>query len=66
MGKRTTAKSEIRVKEVYPALAEIANRARDHLKVNDRSPMNTSPTKILDNAIIGYVWSKLKVQPEEE
>ena len=24
----------------------------DHLKVDDRSPMNTSPTKIVDNAII--------------
>jgi hypothetical protein len=57
---------EAAFKEVYPALAEIASRARDNLKVNNRSPMNTSPTKILDNAIIGYVWSKLKVQPEEE
>jgi hypothetical protein len=57
---------EAAFKEVYPALAEIASRARDNLKVNDRSPMNTSPTKILDNAIIGYVWSKLKVQPDDE
>jgi hypothetical protein len=28
--------------------------------------MNTSPTKILDNAIIGYVWGKLKVVPEDD
>jgi hypothetical protein len=57
---------EAAFKEVYPALVDIASRAGDNLKVNDRSPMNTSPTKILDNAIIGYVWSKLKIQPEEE
>ncbi len=57
---------EAAFKEVYPALAEIASRATDNLKVNDRSPMNTSPTKIIDNAIIGYVWSKLKVQPDDE
>jgi hypothetical protein len=55
---------EAALKEVYPVLAEIATRAGDHLMVNDRSPMNTSRTKILDNAIIGYVWSKLKVQAE--
>ena len=53
-------------KEVYPALVEIAARAGDHLRVNDRSPMNTSRTKIIDNAIIGYVWGKLKVVPHEE
>jgi hypothetical protein len=57
---------EAAFKEVYPALVEIAGRAGDNLKVNNRSPMNTSPTKILDNAIIGYVWSKLKVQPDDE
>jgi hypothetical protein len=56
---------EAAFREVYPALAEIASRAGDNLKVNDRSPMNTSPTKIIDNAIIGYVWSKLKVQPDD-
>jgi hypothetical protein len=50
-------------KEVYPALVEIAARAGDHLGVNDRSPMNTSRSKIIDNAIIGYVWGKLKVVP---
>ena len=53
-------------REVYPALAEIASRASDHLRVNNRSPMNTSRTKILDNAIIGYVWAKLKAVPDEE
>jgi hypothetical protein len=53
-------------REIYPALAEIASRARDHLSVNSRSPMNTSRTKIIDNAIIGYVWGKLKIVPDEE
>ena len=53
-------------KEVYPALVDIAMRAGDHLRVNDRSAMNTSRTKIIDNAIIGYVWAKLKVPPDEE
>jgi hypothetical protein len=53
-------------KEVYPALVEIAAGAGDHLRVNDRSPMNTGRTKIIDNAIIGYVWGKLKVVPDEE
>ena len=53
-------------KEVYPALVDIASRAGDHLRVNDRSPMNTSRTKIVDNAIIGYVWGKLKVVPDDE
>ena len=48
-------------KEVFPAFAEIASRVTDDLAVNERSPMNTSPTKIVDNAIVGYVWSKLKV-----
>ena len=28
--------------------------------------MNTSRTKMLDNAIIGYVWAKLKAVPDEE
>jgi hypothetical protein len=54
------------LKEVYPALVEIAARAGDYLRVNNRSPMNTSRTKIVDNAIIGYVWGKLKVIPDEE
>jgi hypothetical protein len=53
-------------RDVYPALVEIATRAGDHLKVNDRSPMNTSRTKIIDNAIIGYVWGKLKIVPDDE
>jgi hypothetical protein len=53
-------------REVYPALVEIASRADDHLKVNNRSPMNTSRTKIIDNAIIGYVWGKLKIVPDDE
>jgi hypothetical protein len=53
-------------REIYPALVDIATRAGDHLTVNDRSPRNTSRTKILDNAIIGYVWAKLKVVPEED
>ena len=53
-------------REVYPALVEIAARAGDHLKVNNRSPMNTSRTKIIDNAIIGYVWDKLKIVPDDE
>jgi hypothetical protein len=53
-------------REVYPALVEIATRTGDHLRVNNRSPMNTSRTKIVDNAIIGYVWSKLKIVPDDE
>jgi len=53
-------------KEVYPAVVYIATRAGDHLRVNNRSPMNTSRTKIIDNAIIGYVWGKLKIVPDEE
>ena len=53
-------------KEVYPALVQIASRAGDRLKVNNRSPMNTSRTKIIDNAVIGYVWGKLKVVPDDE
>jgi hypothetical protein len=28
--------------------------------------MNTSATKIIDNAIIGYVWGKLKAVPDED
>jgi hypothetical protein len=64
--KMMTMGDEAAFKEVYPALAEIASRAGDNLRVNSRSPMNTSSTKILDNAIIGYVWSKLKVQPDDE
>jgi hypothetical protein len=57
---------EYAFKEVYPALSEIAARAGHHLSVNDRSPMNTSATKIIDNAIIGYVWGKLKAVPDED
>jgi hypothetical protein len=53
-------------KEVYPALVDIATQAADHLSVNNRSPMNTSRTKIIDNAIIGYVWGKLKLVPDDE
>jgi len=53
-------------REVYPALAEIASRVGDCLSVNNRSPMNTSRTKIIDNAIIGYVWAKLKTAADEE
>lgn len=56
---------EAAFKEVYPVLAEIARRTKGHLTVNDRSPFNTSPTKVLDNAIIGYVLSQLKVQHED-
>lgn len=49
-------------KEIYPALAEIAAspNVTPHLRPNGRSRMNTSTTKILDNAIIGYVWTHLK------
>jgi hypothetical protein len=53
-------------REVYPALVEIATRAADQLTVNNRSPMNTSRTKVVDNAIIGYVWGKLKIVPDDE
>jgi hypothetical protein len=53
-------------REVYPALVQISAGAADHLTVNDRSPMNTSRTKILDNAIVGYVWGKLKDVPDDE
>ena len=52
-------------REVFPAIAGIASRAGDHLQANDRSPMNTSATKLIDNAIIGYVWSK-QIQPDDE
>jgi hypothetical protein len=58
--------NEAAFKEIYPALVEIAERAGDSLRVNNRSPMNTSRTKILDNAIIGYVWGKLKDVPDDD
>lgn len=55
-------------KEIFPALAEIASSptVTPHLAPNTRSPMNTSSTKILDNAIIGYVWTRLKDAQEED
>ncbi len=56
---------EAAFKEVYPVLAGIARRRKDHLAVNDRSPFNTSGTKVLDNAIIGYVLSELKAHSED-
>jgi hypothetical protein len=57
---------QVAFREIYPELVDLATQAADYLRVNDRSPMNTSPTKILDNAIIGYVLGKLNVVPDDE
>ena len=53
-------------KEVYPALVEIAARARGPLdSQRPVSDEHESDEKIIDNAIIGYV-GKLKVVPDDE
>jgi hypothetical protein len=46
--------------EIFPCFQEIAATQGDHLAELVGQGMNTSETKVIDNAIVGYVLNRLK------
>ena len=47
-------------KEMYPHFHRIANSCRQEIETRLGGGMNTSATKVMDNAIVGYVLEHLK------
>jgi hypothetical protein len=47
---------------MFPHFHRIATRCRDKIEARLERGMNTSPTKVIDNAIVGFVRTYLKAQ----
>lgn len=52
-------------REMFPRFHRIAVECRGQIQSRIGRGMNTSPTKVIDNAIVGFVRSKLKNVPDE-
>jgi hypothetical protein len=52
-------------REIYPRLHRIAVECRDRIDARIGRGMNTSATKVIDNAIVGFVRAKLRNTPDE-
>lgn len=63
--KMMTMGDERAFREIYPALVKIGVACAPSLEPTPASPWHTSVTKMLDNAIIGFVLKELKVEPQE-
>jgi hypothetical protein len=51
---------EVAFKEIYPYFHKIASACRDEIVTYIGHGMNTSQTKVIDNAIVGFVLKDLK------
>jgi len=51
---------EVAFKEIYPYFHKIASACRDKIMSHIGFGMNTSQTKVIDNAIVGFVLKELK------
>jgi|HubBroStandDraft_6_1064221.scaffolds.fasta_scaffold01128_5 hypothetical protein len=51
---------QIAFREMYPRFCEIANRCSEKIGVRLGRGMNTSTSKVIDNAIVGFVLTRLK------
>ena len=51
--------------EMFPYFWRIAARCRERIEARIGRGMNTSPTKVIDNAIVGFVRAHLKASPSE-
>jgi hypothetical protein len=52
--------------EIYPRMHRIATECRGKIQARIGRGMNTSPTKVIDNAIVGFVRAKLKIVPTSD
>ncbi len=52
-------------REIYPRLHRVASECRGKIQARIGRGMNTSTTKVIDNAIVGFVRAKLKNVPDE-
>jgi hypothetical protein len=52
-------------REIYPRLHRVASECRGKIQARIGRGMNTSATKVIDNAIVGFVRAKLKNVPDE-
>src|SRR2546421_6016081 len=53
---------EIAFLEMFPYFHRIAKECRDQIKARTGRGMNTSATKVIDNAIVGFVLTRLKTE----
>ncbi len=53
---------KVAFKEIYPYFYEIASACRDKIMSHVGFGMNTSQTKVIDNAIVGFVLKELKIK----
>jgi len=51
---------EVAFKEIYPCFHRIASTCADEIAPHIGIGMNTSQTKVIDNAIVGFVLKELK------
>ncbi len=51
---------EVAFKEIYPHFYKIASTCKDKIMSHIGVGMNTSQTKVIDNAIVGFVLKELK------
>ena len=51
---------EVAFKEIYPYFHKIASTCKDKIMSHIGVGMNTSQTKVIDNAIVGFVLKELK------
>jgi len=51
---------EVAFKEIYPYFHKIASACKDKIMSHIGVGMNTSQTKVIDNAIVGFVLKELK------
>lgn len=56
---------EAAFREIYPRLHRVASECRGQIQARIGRGMHTSPTKVIDNAIVGFVRAKLKNVPDE-
>jgi hypothetical protein len=52
-------------REIYPRFHRIAVECRAKIRKRIGRGMNTCPTKVIDNAIVGFVRAKLKNAPDD-
>lgn len=58
--KTFTQGDEIAFREVYPRFHRVAAQCKDKIETHLGQGMNTSTTKVIDNAIVGFVRTKLR------
>jgi len=62
-GNKMYSDDQKKFKEIYPRVYQIAQRCKPRIEQTiARTPFHSSPTKVIDNAIVGYVLKEIKMK----